>query len=341
MTTLHDKVLGALLGAACGEAMGNATRSMPREYLFDYYKGWVDTFQPIPDLFFDTVRPAGHISEGFSLALQITAVALENHGSIKEDTCDRAILRWLEDGRYSSMMDPCLYQRVSELTGGHYKQYPNMPILPHHATIFSTKHVFPAGLLAGGDFDRAVRMAIDLTNPTQPNSATLSASCAMAAAINEAMNKQTDVFQIVNAAIRGARVGFNAGTECPVPLVDNYIKLAVWLARNTHGTEDDFLYELRDHVGAGNEAYQALPSAFGILVYTNADACRAIRLAVNLGGESDAVAAFVGAVAGTLNGAGAFPADYLTLIDEVNGTDLRLTADKIADTIAQGPHKNL
>ncbi|HEY8913338.1 ADP-ribosylglycohydrolase family protein, partial [Lacisediminihabitans sp.] len=88
----------------------------------------------------------------------------------------------------------------------------------------------------------------------------------------------------------------------------------------------DDIYEL---VGTSLATQESVPAAFGILATFPDDPWQACLAAASLGGDSDTVAAMVGAVAGATHGTAAFPLEARETVDRVNG--LRL--DPVVDAL--------
>jgi ADP-ribosylglycohydrolase len=127
----------------------------------------------------------------------------------------------------------------------------------------------------------------------------------------------------LDAAGRGARLGFwVAGAD-----VAARIRLALELADPADPTAS--LRRIYETVGTSLATQESVPAAFGILALFPEDPWRACLAAASLGGDSDTVAAMVGAMGGALTGIDAFPADARAVVASVNSLDL----DSIADDL--------
>jgi ADP-ribosylglycohydrolase len=86
---------------------------------------------------------------------------------------------------------------------------------------------------------------------------------------------------------------------------------------------------------------QLVPCAAGLLLLTDGQPMPAIRLAANLGGDTDTLASLVGSLAGGLRGLAALDRASLDLVEQVNGLDLRgLARDLLAyRRAAQAPDR--
>jgi ADP-ribosylglycohydrolase len=72
-----------------------------------------------------------------------------------------------------------------------------------------------------------------------------------------------------------------------------------------------------------------VPCAAGLLLLADGEPMPAMRLAANLGGDTDTLASMAGALCGGLKGLGAFDSDWLSLVEQVNDLDVRALAREL------------
>ena len=111
------------------------------------------------------------------------------------------------------------------------------------------------------------------------------------------------------------------GKEVAGASVVRRMEMAVDIALGT-GTPWEKMIEIGDRIGSGLHVAEAIPAAFGLFVANNGDVMGSIKGGVNIGYDTDTVATMAGAIAGTLQGAGAFPDHYLELLNERNQIDI-------------------
>jgi ADP-ribosylglycohydrolase len=78
--------------------------------------------------------------------------------------------------------------------------------------------------------------------------------------------------------------------------------------------ETDAMAVIASLVGTGLATQESVPAAFAVLAAVPDDPWRACRQAASLGGDTDTIAAMVGAVAGARAGVDAFPTPALEAI---------------------------
>ncbi|MPM59264.1 hypothetical protein SDC9_106104 [bioreactor metagenome] len=194
----------------------------------------------------------------------------------------------------------------------------------------SAMKISPAGLISGGDIDKAIKNAIILCMPTHGNSTSLSGACAVAASVAKALNENATVNDLIEAGLYGAKYGeeygIKLGKQLACPSVYKRIKLAVEIAEKYNCNMEMTMKELTDIIGSGLSCAEAVPCAFGLLKAADGNAMESIFGGVNIGNDTDTVATIAGAMAGTLQGISAFPCEYLPIINNVNGYNLEYIA---------------
>ena len=193
--------------------------------------------------------------------------------------------------------------------------------------------ISPAGLVSGGDVDRAIQNAIAICMPTHANSTSLAGACAVAAAIAKSLQDNVTLKDIYEAGIYGAGAGeakgIAMGKRLANPSVPKRIILALEIAEKYKGNTERCMKELTDLIGSGLSAAEAVPCAFGLIKVTDGDAMESIIGGVNIGNDTDTIATITGSIIGTYRGSDVFPVSYRELIEQANGYDLRKLAEDL------------
>lgn len=331
----NDKLLGSIYGAALGDAMGAITETRSAEMIKEDFGGFVETlFLPPKDCFAHDM-PVGTVTDDFSLAYFTGVELVKSKGKVDGQTAKNAVLEWAGHPEFFRFAGPTTQAAVLEMRGepgSNAKAY--LACDNSKATNGGGMKIFCVGLINPGNVEKAVEDAVTICMPTHGNDAAISGACAIAAATAKAMEERAELKDVLEAGIYGARRGFELGAQrgkrLAVPSVEKRIRLALEIAGRGQGWEETML-ELRDIIGAGLMATEAIPCVFGILAANPGDAFGAVRMGVNIGDDTDTVATMVGAVAGALYGMSNLPAEYLQLISETNGLDIEGLAQKIKE----------
>lgn len=338
MKGYNEKILGCLTGAAVGDAMGAATELRTKEMIKEKFGGTVTTILSPPDDTFARGSKAGAVTDDFSLLYYTAKAILDNGGVIEKKSAEKSILNWSEDKRfYDQYAGPTTRSAVERMKGMAVSNYYDFICCDNaKASNGSAMKIAPAGLFNPGNPDKAVEDAITICRPTHNNNLSIVGACAIAAAVSEAMKEEADVYSVVQAGFYGAALGERRCKDtCAVlagPDVAKRMKMAVTIGMMAANI-DEATTEIADMVGSGLHISEAVPAVFGILVAAKGNLRDCIVAAVNIGSDTDTIASMVGAVAGTLHGAGSLADEYLGLIEAVNGFDIRKLANDIADCL--------
>lgn len=335
---LREKILGSLLGAAIGDAMGAATELRPKELIRERFGGEVREILTPPEDTFARGAKAGNVTDDFSLIYYTVKAILDNKGLIDKKAADQALLNWSnDDAFYNQYVGPTTRAAVERIKGINTEDYYDFICCDNaKASNGSAMKISPAGLFHPGEIEQAIESAITICRPTHNNNLSIEGACAVAAAVSEALKEDTDVFSIVQAGLYGAKKGRQlAQGTCAVlagPSVIRRMELAISIGLTAENL-DQATTQIADLVGSGLHISEAVPAVFGIMVAAKGDAMEAIIGAVNIGSDTDTIATMTGAVLGALQGNFAFPTEYLKLIEEVNGFEIKKMAADIAACI--------
>lgn len=331
---LKKKVFGSLLGAAVGDAMGAATELRTKEQIKERFGGLVREIITPPDDTFARGAQAGSVTDDFSLAYYTAQAILDRNGVIDEKTANQALLSWAENKTfYEKYAGPTTRAAVESLKGVEtVNPYAFICCDNAKASNGSAMKIAPVGLFFPGRPEEAVKAAITICRPTHNNNLSIEGACAIAAAVSEALRKESNLYSVVQAGLYGARCGAALSKgSCVVlagPSVQKRMKLAIQIGL-TAADLDEATTEIADIVGSGLHISEAVPAAFGIMVAAKGNLMEAIIGAVNIGSDTDTIATMVGAVLGALCGSNAEIEKYLDLIQSVNGFDITAMAEEI------------
>ncbi len=162
--------------------------------------------------------------------------------------------------------------------------------------------VAPVALAAGGDVDRAAKLAVIQAKVTHTHPEAMDGAVLIATAVCGLAAAGTDAGSAETALDRAARyLG-------PGPVVD-----AVQRILDTFRSEKDVL-GLARRIGTGVAARESVPAAVAAALVGD-DVVDTLVAAVQLGGDTDTIAAMAGAMAGARYGASTIPASLLTRLE--------------------------
>lgn len=341
---MNQKILGCILGAAAGDAMGAATETKSARQIQETFGGRVEEFKIPPDDVLAHGRKAGQVTDAFSIPYILTEYLLKEGGKASKELGERALMEWGRTEYFAPFAGMTTRNVVNRLNQEEHMDMwsyighlGNKLYKGHYYALSSNgaaSKAYPAGLLNGGDIEKAIQDAVELTMASHDDPYSISGACAVAAAVSEALKENTSVYKIIKAAhygsIQGERLA-RARADIwtyPGPSVTKRIEMAEEIAVQS-GNREDIITELSEKIGCGPAVAETVPAALGILIVNQGNTMESIYDAVNIGDETAAAACITGAVAGAFNGADSITEGYLELLEEQNQMKFRRQAEEI------------
>jgi len=314
-TFLYPHILGGLYGQALGDAWGMPAALRP-EQTWNRYGGWLETLlAPASDHPVHGGFQAGEVTDDTQQAMSL-ARAIINDGQVTVEGTARAIMAWYDeiDGDNSPFVGPSTRRAVTALKTGAD---------PHQTglrgdTNGGAMRISPVGLIHPGDPQAAAEDAVIACTPTHFSDVAVSAACAVAGAIAQALTPNTTLAQIITAAVEAADTGLRRGAPWLGASVSRKIDFAVRLATDVSQSERDRLQNLYDLIGSTLAAADAIPCAFGVLAMAQGNPVDTAVYAAALSGDADTVGAIACALAGAWQGIDAIPFDYIKMLRQAN-----------------------
>lgn len=340
---LQRRAYGALAGLAIGDAMGMPTQSMsPDRIRAEYGVKAIRTFvDASPNQPIAPSMPAGSITDDTEQALLLANQLIAGHGELDIHRYAQSLLDWESAMKAKGSLD---------LLGPSTK---NALALFKAGVDIATTGI--AGTTNGGAMrscpigiaDRpnphlaeiARRSSVVTHNTEQGIESTMLIAATVSYALDGAEAREAMLLacNYVTAYLAMNRFeGRIIGHWTPKASVIARTRWAINWAQEHAGEHagdiydhDMFADQLRAVIGTSVEANESVPAAFAIATRYAERPFDAICVAANLGGDTDTIAAMVGAMLGAAHGVQAFPESLVHTVQEVNGLDLAGTADAL------------
>jgi ADP-ribosylglycohydrolase len=286
------------------------------------------------------------VTDAFSIPFTLLSLLIETGGDIDRETGEEALRRWGKSEWYAPFAGITTRKVVKTLlSDGCVEEWEhagrlNTKLFKSHYYALSSNgaavKAWPAALLYPGDPQAAAKAVIPLTMASHDDLLSVSGASAMAAAVSRAFTPGCNVYDMVQAAMDGAKIGESLAHRqqgiriYPGPSVYKRIRWSVSLCARF---SSNAMADLRDLIGNGPAVAESLPAALGLVVAHDGNTMSALYDAVNIGDETSAIASMVGALCGALRGVKSLPEDTLKLIDEANGFNLE-ELSKEAESLA-------
>lgn len=328
---VSEKLLGCLYASAYGDALGYYTQSYSINTIKKKYGGYITE---LPN---NMVSMNNVLSSEYLIMINILESMIINGGKFEEEYIVDAI----KNLKSNKVDDPMLQIFINEtlnLDKIRLPIYSNPDIsdnlLIHNYSATSSPAIFAiaVGLFDYVDEKEYVYEALKICKISHDNSSSFEAACSIASAINEALKQNSTIYSIIESAIKGARFGKKAAIKrkklLAVPSVERRIELAVKIGITSRNI-DEMMHKLSDVVGSGIDAYQSIPTVFGILAFTEGNVEQSLLAGINIGNETRLIASLVGSISGAYEGFNRKYSEKLERIEKSNNLNFDLITKNV------------
>ena len=327
MDDKNDRVLGMLYGCAIGDSFAMPGEMWPPERIKNTF-GVISDFIPSPE--------SNEISGGFKagettddtiVAFIVAEELIKNKGKILPLDVVNGIERWsLENPKSKTIIGPSTKKAFEAIHQGLDVSEAGK----NGTTDGAGTRVAPIGvLLNSNDPTMIAGMAQKVCMATHNTSVGISGASAIAAAVAhgiEGRNWDDFVETVINAAVAGAKLGYK-DTETDLP---ERIRKSIERSNQYFDDESFMEAQYRDN-GSGLPMIEAAPTAIAIAYRSKCDIMRAAKIAANMGGDTDTVAAMACMIIGAHIGATKIDKNVIELISSVNNHPFERVAKELSD----------
>ena len=322
--TSNNRAVGAFYGLALGDALGMPTQSLSREQVRQRF-GAITTLedagadQPIaPNM------PAGSITDDTEQAILVGELLVEGQGKIEPTVLAQRLIDWEAVMRAKGSQDllgPSTKRAIEMILAGHSPEEAGR----YGTTNGAAMRITPVGIAADvsdpAAFIQAVIQACQVTHNTTLG---ISSAAAVAAVVSAGING-ADLGEALNIGGQIARQAEGHGHWIAGGRISTRIS---WARTLSVGSGDkalfaELLYEL---IGTSVASQESVVVSFALaqqVAVGDMNAFEALCLAASLGGDTDTIAAILGAMLGACLGMQCWPAAMIEQIKAVNGLDLQ------------------
>jgi ADP-ribosylglycohydrolase len=295
-----------------GDALGMPTQLLSRADIAARFGLPVPGFEAGPaDHPIAAGRPPASVTDDTEQAVLVGRLLVAGGGHVAPAELAAALGAWEKDMERRGSLDllgPSTRRAIAAVAAGT----PPEEAGRQGDTNGAAMRIAPVGILVdGADETALVDRVVEVSRVTHHTGVALAGAAAVAAALSAGiagLPAATGVARAVAAAHVAARRGWwVAGAD-----VAERIVWAVGLV--TGRDEADAMAVIASLVGTGLATQESVPAAFAVLAAVPDDPWRACRQAASLGGDTDTIAAMVGAVAGARAGVDTFPAPAVEAI---------------------------
>ncbi len=335
---LLDRILGSLTAAGIGDALGAPTEGMSYAEILKIYGGRVTDFiDGDINPYFHHAR-VGEVTDDTSQLYEMALALAEAGGDYKIEDAVRGLLNWADrhPRYYPQSAGPTARMAIEALRNGEdplaVGRGGGNP--ERGSSNGAAMRIAAAGLVHPGDLEGAVRDAVTMTGISHGTQIGYASACAVACAIAAALVERPDIYDILHAALYGAkegdRIGRERGRVVPGTTVQHKLEKAISIAYDATAMEEAEA-RLNDAVGGDSSAAaSAVAVAIGLFAAADGDPVKTLVGAANVGADTDTIGCIAGMITGAFCGYAALPKHWVETFERVN-TDFDMK--KLADLL--------
>jgi len=319
---IRDRALAAFYGLALGDALGMPTQSLSREQIkhrFDRITTLTaaDADQPIaPNM------AAGSITDDTEQAVLVAELLVAGAGRIDPSDLAQSLIDWevvMQAKGSQDLLGPSTKRAIEMILAGHS---------PEEAGRFGTTNgaamrITPVGIASDvTDEQQFVESVIQACQVTHNTTLGISSAAAVAAVVSAGINGVS----LGHALDIGARVAKRAEGHGHWIAGARISARIHWAKRLCADVSNEQLSTLiYDVIGTSVASQESVIAAFALahqVASGQLTAFDALCMAASLGGDTDTIAAILGAMLGACEGMTAWPRELIAQVKDVNGLDL-------------------
>lgn len=334
-------VVSMLEAFAVGDAMGMPTEFMTRREIAAEF-GRIDSLIPTERSAHHSELSTGSVTDDTEQTLYLLKRYCQD-GAVSVEGTVAALLAWIRetDAVAKHYIGPSSLKALQSIENGAPVETAGTtgttcggimrtlaPVLCWHA-----RHAASTGSGTLSSEAELLRCIRDCLVPTHNTSLALEAAGAYGFAIAAAL-RRLPLDGILESALRGAESARSLApyNSCGASSASRIKFLASYVP--TVSDSSDLLEFLFSVFGTGLESADVCSAVFGLFLHAKDDAWLAIRLAAEIGGDTDTVAALVGALCAAYAGGHNIPAEIVDTVLTVNQLDVSAVEVQLQEVFA-------
>ncbi|MFW9077888.1 ADP-ribosylglycohydrolase family protein [Pseudomonas sp. P2757] len=321
MTALN-RALGAFYGLALGDALGMPTQSLSRETIKQRFGQITDLQDAGPLQPIAANMPKGSITDDTEQAILVGQLLVEGNGQIEPAILAQRLIEWeaaMQAKGSQDLLGPSTKRAIEMILAGHSPQEAGR----YGTTNGAAMRITPVGIASDvADPERFIAAVVQACQVTHNTTLGISSAAAVAAVVSagingmdlgEALNLGQQIAQQAEAHghwVAGGRIASRISWARTISVDSDQALLA------------DLLYNV---IGTSVASQESVVVSFALaqqVAVGEMSAFEALCMAANLGGDTDTIAAILGAMLGACLGLESWPAEMLDTVKTVNNLDL-------------------
>jgi len=324
-----QRALGAFYGLALGDALGMPTQSLSREQILQRF-GTIHTLEDAgPDQPIAANMPRGSITDDTEQAILVGQLLVRGHGRIAPQELAQSLIDWeaaMQARGSQDLLGPSTKHAIEMILAGHSVEEAGRYGTTNGAAMRITPVGIASDVAAPEAFIRAVVQACQVTHNT---SLGIASAAAVAAVVSAGINGAP----LGDALALGRQIANQAEVQGHWVAGASMAARLQWAATlGVAGDKAGFAQTLYELVGTSVASQESVVASFalaGQVAQGRLEPFEALCMAASLGGDTDTIAAILGAMLGACQGLQCWPGELIALLRQVNGLDLQPLVEQL------------
>nr|WP_152897357.1 ADP-ribosylglycohydrolase family protein [Pseudomonas piscis] len=324
-----QRALGAFYGLALGDALGMPTQSLSREQILQRF-GTIHTLEDAgPDQPIAANMPRGSITDDTEQAILVGQLLVRGHGRIAPQELAQSLIDWeaaMQARGSQDLLGPSTKHAIEMILAGHSVEEAGRYGTTNGAAMRITPVGIASDVAAPEAFILAVVQACQVTHNT---SLGIASAAAVAAVVSAGINGAS----LGDALALGRQIANQAEVQGHWVAGASMAARLQWAATlGVAGDKAGFAQTLYELVGTSVASQESVVASFalaGQVAQGRLEPFEALCMAASLGGDTDTIAAILGAMLGACQGLQCWPGELIALLRQVNGLDLQPLVEQL------------
>jgi ADP-ribosylglycohydrolase len=321
MTALN-RALGAFYGLALGDALGMPTQSLSRAQVQARFGEITNLEDAGPDQPIAANMPKGSITDDTEQAILVGQLLIEGKGKIEPSVLAQRLIEWeavMQAKGSQDLLGPSTKRAIEMILAGHSPEEAGR----YGTTNGAAMRITPVGIAANvANPQRFIEAVVQACRVTHNTTLGISSAAAVAAVVSAGINGM-DLGEALNLGQQIAQQAENHGHWVAGGRIASRISWARSISVDSdNGLLADLLYDV---IGTSVASQESVVVSFALaqqVAIGEMNAFDALCMAASLGGDTDTIAAILGAMLGACLGLGSWPVEMIDMVKSVNDLEL-------------------
>jgi ADP-ribosylglycohydrolase len=320
--TVLNRALGAFYGLALGDALGMPTQSLSRAQVQARFGEITNLEDAGPDQPIAANMPKGSITDDTEQAILVGQLLIDGKGKIEPSVLAQRLIEWeavMQAKGSQDLLGPSTKRAIEMILAGHSPEEAGR----YGTTNGAAMRITPVGIAANvANPQRFIEAVVQACQVTHNTTLGISSAAAVAAVVSAGINGM-DLGEALNLGQQIAQQAENHGHWVAGGRIASRISWARSISVDSdNGLLADLLYDV---IGTSVASQESVVVSFALaqqVAIGEMNAFDALCMAASLGGDTDTIAAILGAMLGACLGLGSWPVEMIDKIKVVNKLEL-------------------